>query len=80
MGKISTCPYCSKEMYLGVIYQDRYAIKWILEENDKGAALQLLSKGIKLTNLLDTGSVDSYYCKEYEKIIIDTKDKINQNS
>lgn len=78
MKDILICPYCGKEMHLGSIYQDRYALKWIPEENDKGLLLQWLSKGIRLTDLTTNYSVDSFYCNKCEKIIIDTKDKINQ--
>lgn len=79
MKDISICPYCEKEMHLGSIYQDRYALKWIPEEKDKGLLLQWFSKGIKLTDLTTNGSIESFYCNECEKIIIDTKNKINQN-
>ena len=79
MENINTCPYCGMKMNLGYIYQDRYSLKWIPEEKDKGFFLQWFSKGIKLTNLNSNGSVESFYCDDCEKIIIDTKDKINQN-
>ena len=75
MEKTLNCPYCGKEMHKGVIYQDRYALKWIPEENDKGEVLQWLSKGIKLTDSLENGGVESLYCQDCEKIIIDTKGK-----
>lgn len=78
MEKILKCPYCGKEMHRGVIYQDRYALKWIPEENDKGVVLQWLSKGIKLTNSLEKGGVESLYCEYCEKIIIDTKDRTDK--
>ena len=29
------CPYCDKEMKLGLIYGDRYSLKWIPSEEDK---------------------------------------------
>lgn len=79
MKDVSICPYCGKEMHLGFIHQDRYAIKWIPEENDKWALLSWLSKGIKLTDLTTNSSVEAFYCKDCEKIIIDTKGKVNQN-
>lgn len=79
MKKISPCPYCDKEMYLGFINQDRYALKWVPEEKDKGSVLQWFSKGIKLTDLTTNGSVKSFYCKNCEKIIIDIKDKVQKN-
>lgn len=79
MEDISMCPYCGKEMNLGYIHQDRYALKWIPEEKNKGALLQWFSKGIKLTDVTTGVSVESFYCKECQKIIIDTENKTNQN-
>ncbi len=66
-------------MHLGFINQDRYALKWIPEEKYKGPILQWFSKGLKLTDSAINGSIESFYCKYCEKIVIDTKDKINQN-
>ncbi len=74
MPKSQTCPYCTKAMKLGFINQDRYALKWIPEENDKGPLLQWFAKGIKLTSSLKSGSVEAFYCKDCEKILIDTSD------
>ncbi|OHW61672.1 hypothetical protein EUAN_19920 [Andreesenia angusta] len=71
MKSISRCPYCGKEMHLGFIHQDRRALKWIPEEKDKGPFLQMFSKGIKLTDSLTTSSVEAFYCKDCEKIVID---------
>lgn len=65
-------------MHLGYINQDRYVLKWIPEEKYKGPLLQWFAKGIKLTGLDTAGSVESFYCKTCEKIIIDTKNKENQ--
>nr|WP_300005161.1 PF20097 family protein [Tissierella sp.] len=73
MEKTSNCPYCGEKMNLGVIHQDRYAIKWIPEENDKGPIMQLFSKGIKLTSGLEKPSIEALYCSECEKIVINTK-------
>lgn len=75
---IDLCPYCGTKMHIGVIYQDRYALKWIPEERDLGLLFQWFSKGIKLTGITTDGSIKSLYCNECEKIIIDTKDKKNQ--
>lgn len=77
MEGIDICPYCGVKMKLGLIYQDRYPLKWIPEEKDKGPLLQFLSKGIKLTDLFTSGSIESFYCQECEKIIIDTENKTN---
>lgn len=78
MEKTLNCPYCGKKMNPGFIHQDRYAIKWIPEENDKGAIMQLFSKGIKLTSAFENPSIESLYCSECEKIIIDTKKAVNR--
>ncbi len=65
------CPYCNKEMELGFIHGDRYALKWVPENKNKGPMLQWFSKGIKLTQPLINPSIESYYCDECKKIIID---------
>lgn len=67
------CPYCNKEMEPGYIHGDRYTLKWIPKEKDKGALLQWFSKGIKLTKPLTNSSIESFYCDKCNKIIIDTK-------
>lgn len=36
MEKVSLCPYCGVKMKLGVIHGDRYRLKWIPKEKDKG--------------------------------------------
>lgn len=64
-------------MHFGFINQDRYALKWIPEEKDRGSVLQWFSKGIKLTDSVTNTSVESFYCENCEKIVIDTKDKVN---
>lgn len=66
MEKTSVCPYCNGKMTLGSIHGDRYALKWVSEEKDKGPLLQWFSKGIKLGH-----SIESFYCDECRKIIID---------
>ncbi len=74
LNKISSesmnCPYCKAEMTKGVICGDRYALKWIPGENSYTPFHQL-KKGIKLTNFLDSNSVESYYCEVCKKIVID---------
>ena len=73
MEELNICPYCGAEMDLGHIHGDRYNLKFIPDETDKGPILQWFSKGIKLGY-----SVESYYCKECRKIIID-EEKQSQN-
>lgn len=70
MKREENCPYCAKPMARGVIHGDRYRLKWIPEEKDKGLVFQLFSKGIKLGY-----SLDSYYCKSCDKIIVDNKSR-----
>lgn len=44
------CSYCNQEMTAGHVEKERYALKWIPEENSRGRFLDWLpwSKGIKL--------------------------------
>ncbi len=78
MESKSLCPYCGKEMHLGYIPQDRYGIKWIPEEKYEGPIFQWFAKGIKLTGLGLSSEIESFYCEDCQKIIIDTKDKKNK--
>lgn len=66
--ELNVCPYCGDKMELGCIHADRYVLKWIPDEKDKGRLLQWFSKGIKLGY-----SIESYYCKKCRKIIIDER-------
>ena len=44
------CPFCKEEMRVGSISQDRYALKWVPDDQDKGLLnFTPLVKGIKLT-------------------------------
>lgn len=46
------CPFCKEEMKTGTISQDRYALKWVPEESDKGLLnFTPFIKGIKLTSM-----------------------------
>lgn len=65
------CPYCNEDMKLGVIHGDRYTLKWIPNEKDKGVFLQTFVKGIKLTDSSDFNSIESYLCDKCKKVIID---------
>lgn len=69
--KYRECPYCHNPMKAGVIHQDRYALKWIPEEKDKGGVLSPLTKGVKLTSLMTQSYVEADFCPECKKIIID---------
>lgn len=68
------CPYCNKGMRKGNIHSDRYALKWIAEEDDKFSILFPLSKGIKLTNL-EKSYITVYYCESCNKMVIDLDNK-----
>lgn len=68
------CPYCSKPMQNGVIYQTSvYGIKWIPKEKAKGFMLSPVTKGMYLTDLSGTGELEANYCPNCKKIIIDVK-------
>ena len=69
------CPYCNKTMEKGIIPGDRYSLKWVPEEKNKGPMNQWFSKGIKLSNPLYEHGVESYYCSSCKKIVIDVKDE-----
>lgn len=45
------CPYCGKDMQNGIIYGDRYNLKWIPEFKDKGVIFSPFIKGKKLTSI-----------------------------
>jgi len=68
------CPYCNEEMDNGAIHGDRYAIKWVSKDKDRGRLLQWFSKGIILAGMGESVE-DVFYCEKCEKIIIDTKGK-----
>jgi hypothetical protein len=72
MGSVNLCPFCGAKMKSGVIHGDRYRLKWIPKENDKGIILQWFSKGIKFGY-----SLESSYCEECKKIIIDVESNAN---
>ncbi|OZV13758.1 hypothetical protein CIW83_02125 [Tissierella sp. P1] len=72
------CPYCGEEMKRGFIYGDRYSLKWIPEEKDKGLIFQWFARGIKLSDASMNNSVESFCCKNCKKIIIDVENKIDQ--
>ena len=65
------CPYCNEDMKLGVIHGDRYALKWIPAEKNKGVFLQTFVKGIKLTDNSGFNTIKSYLCDNCKKVIID---------
>lgn len=67
------CPYCKAEMRKGVIHSDRYALKWIPEEKDKGFLLEPFIKGIKLTSM-SKDYITVFYCEACKKMICDVED------
>ena len=69
------CPYCDKEMIIGSISQDRYALKWVPADRDKGILnFTPLVKGIKLTSMMDDLRVKVYYCEQCRKFVMDQDD------
>lgn len=72
MENINICPYCGARMKLGVIHGDRYCLKWIPKEKDKGIILQWFSKGRRLGH-----SIESSFCEECKKIVIDVESNAN---
>lgn len=69
------CPFCKEEMRVGSISQDRYALKWVPDDQDKGLLnFTPLVKGIKLTSIDDGMTVKVFYCEACRKFIIDQDD------
>lgn len=65
------CPYCHQEMEKGIIYGERFALKWIEESRDKGTIISAFQKGIKLTDPWGSNGIETYYCRDCEKMLID---------
>ena len=69
------CPYCRKDMTVGSITQDRYALKWVSIDRNKGLLnFTPLVKGIKLTSAMEDTTVKVFYCEQCRKFIIDQDD------
>ena len=69
------CPFCKKQMIVGGICQDRYAIKWVPADKGRGLLnFTPLVKGIKLTSITDGMVVKVFYCEKCRKFIIDQDD------
>ncbi|MSU02898.1 hypothetical protein FYJ83_15655 [Tissierella sp. DSM 105185] len=62
------CPYCNKDMKKGIIHGDRYKLKWIPDEKDKGVFLQAFVKGIDLEK--NRNGIITYYCEKDEIFLI----------
>ena len=66
------CPFCNAEMLLGNISQDRYALKWVPSDKDRGLLnFTPFVKGIKLTSMSDGITVKVFYCNKCRKFVID---------
>ena len=66
------CPFCNAEMLVGNISQDRYALKWVPSDKDRGLLnFTPFVKGIKLTSMSDGITVKVFYCNKCRKIVID---------
>lgn len=70
------CPFCTKDMVAGSITQDRYALKWVPLDKDKGILnfTPTVKKGFKLTSMLENTTVKVFYCEQCRKFIIDQDD------
>ena len=69
------CPFCKEEMLIGSISQDRYALKWVPSDKDRGLLnFTSLVRGIKLTSINDGMTVKVFYCEKCRKFIIDQDD------
>ena len=56
------CPFCNAEMLVGNISQDRYALKWVPSDKDRGLLnFTPFVKGIKLTSMSDGITVKVFY-------------------
>ena len=68
------CPYCLKKMEVGSIQKDRYSLKWVSDEDDKGILnFTFLVNGIKLISNNDS-KIKVFYCCDCRKFIIDQDD------
>ena len=66
------CPFCNAEMLFGNISQDRYALKWVPSDKDRGLLnFTPFVKGIKLTSMSDGITVKVFYCNKCRKFVID---------
>ena len=66
------CPFCNAEMLVGNISQDRYALKWVPSDKDRGLLnFTPFVKGIKLTSMSDGITVKVFYCNKCRKFVID---------
>ena len=66
------CPFCNAEMLVGNISQDRYALKWVPTDKDRGLLnFTPFVKGIKLTSMSDGITVKVFYCNKCRKFVID---------
>ena len=62
-------------MRVGSISQDRYALKWVPDDQDRGLLnFAPLVKGIKLTSIDAGMTVKVFYCEACRKFIIDQDD------
>lgn len=65
------CPYCNKIMQKGIIHRDRYNLKWIPKDKDRGVMFSPFVKGIKLTSFNER-DLDVYHCERCKKMIFET--------
>ena len=66
------CPYCSEEMEKGYIDQTdfRFPLAWYPAKRETGFFIST-KRDIKLTSVLESGSVIAYHCARCKKFIIE---------
>ena len=69
------CPYCHQMMEKGVIHGHGFALKWIEESRDKGQMISPFQRGIKLTDAWNLNELETYYCRNCQKMIFDVDKK-----
>ena len=62
------CPYCGANMVKGVIHGDRFELKWIAKDKDKGFLLAHFMRGIDFER--ERQGIEAYYCEKDRVIII----------
>ena len=67
------CPYCNKEMRRGYIRTINQKLLWTPEEEGFLNSGSVNSLPLGKFSRMDGAKVTAYYCKECEKIIVDTK-------
>lgn len=69
------CPYCSKEMKIGYLYNGRQPIQWIPINKKPSIFNFTIKDGVKLNNDFSMSgySADAHYCDVCNIVISKTK-------